>query len=93
MMHVPGISKYYSEEWKQPEIIVHCVDYLCGVIGQFLSFLNQPANQHVKYILQVHHYMCKLYKIQFAMLPNPEVSFCLELVLLHHVLTGQPTPM
>ena len=92
MMHAPDISKYYSEEWKQLEIIVHRVDRLCGVIGQFLSFLNQPANQRVEYIPQVRHYMRKLYKIQFAVSPNPEVSFGLELASLHRVLAGQPAP-
>ncbi|TBU33002.1 PLU-1-like protein-domain-containing protein [Dichomitus squalens] len=93
LMHAPDITKHYSEEWKQLEIIVHRVDRLCGVIGQFVSFLGQPANQRAEYIPQVRHYMRKLYKIQFAVSPNPEVSFGLDLASLHRVLAGQPVPV
>ncbi|RPD66829.1 hypothetical protein L226DRAFT_529234 [Lentinus tigrinus ALCF2SS1-7] len=92
MMNAPDVTKFYSEEWKQLEIIVHRVDRLCGVIGQFVAFLNQPVNQRVEYIPQVRHYMRKLYKIQFAVSPNMEMSFGLELASLHRVLAGQPIP-
>ncbi|KAJ3532839.1 hypothetical protein NM688_g7365 [Phlebia brevispora] len=93
LLHAPEISKNYSEDWKQLEIIVHRVDRLCGVIGQFLSFASQPANQRPDYIPQVRHYMRKLYRIQFAVSPTPENSFGLDLAGLHRVLAGQPAPM
>lgn len=65
LLQAPDVTKNYSEEWKQLEIIVHRVDRLCAVIGQFLSFAAQPTNHRVDYIPQVRHYMRKLYKIQF----------------------------
>ncbi|KAI0701172.1 PLU-1-like protein-domain-containing protein [Cytidiella melzeri] len=91
LLHAPELSKNYSEDWKQLEIIVHRVDRLSGVIGQFLAFASQPTNQRAEYIPQVRHYMRKLYKIQFTVSPNPELSFGLELAGLHRVLAGQPT--
>ena len=93
LMHAPEISKNYSEDWKQLEVIVHRVDRLCSVIGQFLAFADQPANQRAEYIPQVRHYMRKLYRIQFAVSPTPEVSFGLNLAGLHRTLAGQPAPM
>ncbi|OBZ70139.1 Multicopy suppressor of chk1 protein 1 [Grifola frondosa] len=90
LLHAPDITRGYSEEWKQLEIIVHRVDRLSAVIGQFLSFASQPTNQRQEYIPQVRHYMRKLYKIQFAVSPNPEVSFGLDLAGLHRILAGQP---
>ncbi|KAI0938026.1 hypothetical protein AcV7_003336 [Taiwanofungus camphoratus] len=93
LLHAPEITKNYSEDWKQLEIIVHRVDRLSAVIGQFLSFASQPANQRPEYIPQVRHYMRKLYKIQFAVSPNPEVSFGLDLAGLHRILAGQPAPV
>ncbi|KZT71516.1 hypothetical protein DAEQUDRAFT_724032 [Daedalea quercina L-15889] len=93
LLHAPEATKNYSEEWKQLEVIVHRVDRLAGVIGQFLSFASQPANQRAEYIPQVRHYMRKLYRIQFAVSPNPEVSFGLDLAGLHRILAGQPVPV
>lgn len=93
LLHAPEITKNYSEDWKQLEIMVHRVDRLAAVIGQFISFAGTPVNQRAEYIPQVRHYMRKLYKIQFAVSPNPEVSFGLELAGLHRVLAGQPTPV
>ena len=93
LMSAPDVSKYFSEDWKQLELIVHRVDRLSSVIGQFLSFLNQPVNQRAEYIPQVRHYMRKLYKIQFIVAPNADVSFGLELASLHRVLAGQPAPV
>ncbi|KAJ7591453.1 jumonji superfamily protein [Mycena floridula] len=90
LQSAPDISKSYSEDWKQLEIIVHRVDRLSAVIGQFLSFTSQPVNQRVDYIHQVRHYMRKLYKIQFAVSPNPEVSYGLDLAGLHRILAGRP---
>ncbi|THH02163.1 hypothetical protein EW026_g654 [Hermanssonia centrifuga] len=93
LMHAPEITKNYSEDWKELEIMVHRVDRLSGVIGQFLSFASQPANQRAEYIPQVRHYMRKLYRIQFAVSPNPEISYGLDLAGLHRILAGQPTPV
>ncbi|KII95303.1 hypothetical protein PLICRDRAFT_149931 [Plicaturopsis crispa FD-325 SS-3] len=88
----PDISKHYSEDWKQLETIVHRLDRLSAVIGQFLSYASQPGNQRVEWIPQVRHYLRKLYKIQFAISPNREVSFGLDLAGLHRILAGQPAP-
>ncbi|GJE84541.1 PLU-1-like protein-domain-containing protein [Phanerochaete sordida] len=93
MMHAPEITKNYSEDWKQLEIIVHRVERLVGVIGQFLAYVGQPGNQRADYIPQVRHFMRKLYKIQFAVSPNPETSYGLDLAGLHRVLAGQPAPV
>ena len=87
----PDITKHYSEDWKQLEVIVHRVDRLSQHIGQFLSYTSQPANQRQGYIHQVRHFMRKLYKLQFAVSPNPEVSFGLDLAGLHRILAGRPT--
>ncbi|THH17433.1 hypothetical protein EW146_g3372 [Bondarzewia mesenterica] len=91
LMYAPEITKNYSQDWKELEIIVHRVDRLAAVIGQFLSFASQPGNQRREYISQVRHFMRKLYKIQFAVSPNPEVSFGLDLAGLHRIVAGQPT--
>ncbi|KAH9942560.1 hypothetical protein B0H21DRAFT_824117 [Amylocystis lapponica] len=93
LMRAPEITKNYSEDWQQLEVIVHRVDRLSSVIGQFLSFASQPVNQRQEYIPQVRHYMRKLYKIQFAVSPNPEVSYGLDLAGLHRILAGQPAPV
>ncbi|KAJ3826753.1 jumonji superfamily protein [Lentinula raphanica] len=90
LINAPEISKKYSEEWKQLEVIVHRVDRLSVAIGQFLAYTSQPANQHPTYIHQVRHYMRKLYKIQFAVSPNPKVSFGLDLAGLHRILASRP---
>ncbi|KAG6868752.1 hypothetical protein C0993_011021 [Termitomyces sp. T159_Od127] len=84
----PDISKHYSEDWKQLEVIVHRLDRLSVAIGQFLSFTSQVTNQNPKYLHQVRHYMRKLYKIQFAVSPSPDVSFGLDLAGLHRILAG-----
>lgn len=86
----PEISKHYSEDYKQLEIIVHRVDRLSAVIGQFLSYTSAVENQRTEYIPQVRHYMRKLYKIQFAVSPNPDISFGLDLAGLHRILAGRP---
>jgi [histone H3]-trimethyl-L-lysine4 demethylase len=91
LVYAPEITKNYSQEWKQLEVIVHRVDRLASIIGQFLSFASQPGNQRREYIVQVRHYMRKLYLIQFAVSPNPDVSFGLDLAGLHRIVAGQPT--
>lgn len=93
LANAPELTKNYSDDWKQLELIVHHVDRLSGVIGQFLTFASQSVNQRPEYIPQVRHYMRKLYKIQFAVSPNPEVSFGLDLAGLHRILAGQPAPV
>lgn len=90
LANAPEITRHYSEDYRQLEIIVHRVDRLSAVIGQFLSYTSQPANQRPEYIPQVRHYMRKLYKIQFAVSPNPDVSFGLDLAGLHRILAGRP---
>ncbi|KAF8504202.1 hypothetical protein JB92DRAFT_2968040 [Gautieria morchelliformis] len=47
---------------------------------------NHPGNQRPEYIPQ-------LFKIQFAVSPNPEVSYGLDLAGLHRILASQPPPM
>ncbi|KAF5388435.1 hypothetical protein D9615_000674 [Tricholomella constricta] len=84
----PEITQFYCEEWKKLETIVHRLDRLSVAIGQFLSFTSQPVNQDPKYIHQVRHFMRKLYKIQFAVSPNPDISFGLDLAGLHRILAG-----
>ncbi|KAG6910147.1 hypothetical protein DXG01_012906 [Tephrocybe rancida] len=84
----PEISKHYSDDWKQLEVIVHRLDRLSVTIGQFLSFTSQAANQNPKQLYQVRHFMRKLYRIQFAVSPNPDVSFGLDLAGLHRILAG-----
>ena len=86
----PEISRHYSEDYKQLEIIVHRIDRLSSVIGQFLSYTSIPAHQRPEYIHHVRHYMRKLYKIQFAISPNPDISFGLDLAGLHRILAGRP---
>ncbi|KAI0065783.1 hypothetical protein BV25DRAFT_1879666 [Artomyces pyxidatus] len=90
LVYAPDVTKNYSADWNQLEVIVHRVDRLAAVIGQFLSFASQPGNQRKEYMQQVRHYMRKLYKIQFAVSPNPEVSFGLDLAGLHRILAEQP---
>ncbi|KAF8165656.1 jumonji superfamily protein [Crassisporium funariophilum] len=90
LANAPDLSKYYSEDYKQLEIIVHRVDRISSVIGQFLSWTSSPENQRPEYIHQVRHFMRKLYKIQFAISPNPEISFGLDLAGLHRILAGRP---
>ncbi|KAF8914272.1 jumonji superfamily protein [Gymnopilus junonius] len=90
LANAPEISKNYSEDYKQLEIIVHRVDRLSAVIGQFLSYTSVSENQRPEYIPQVRHYMRKLYKIQFAVSPNPDISFGLDLAGLHRILAARP---
>lgn len=89
----PDVTKNYSDDWKHLETIVHRVDRLASVIGQFLTFASQAVNQRSEYIPQVRHYMRKLYRIQFAVSPNPEISFGLDLAGLHRILAGRPPPV
>lgn len=92
LQRAPEITRIYSPDWKQIEIMVHRLDRLANVIGQFLHFASQPPNQKPEYIHQVRHYMRKLYKIQFAVSPHPDISFGLDLAGLHRILAGRPSP-
>ncbi|KAH6914792.1 PLU-1-like protein-domain-containing protein [Coprinopsis sp. MPI-PUGE-AT-0042] len=86
----PEISKHYSRDFKDLELIVHRVDRLSASIGQFLGYTSQPAHQRPEFIPQVRHYMRKLFKIQFAVSPNPDVSYGLDLAGLHRILATRP---
>jgi len=90
LSNAPEISKNYSEDYKKLEIIVHRVDRLSAIIGQFLSYTSDPEHQLPEYIPQVRHYMRKLFKIQFAVSPNPDISFGLDLAGLHRILASRP---
>lgn len=90
LLKAPDITKNYSEDWKQLEIMIHRLERLSNAIGQFLAFTSHPANQRTMYIHQVRHYMRKLYKIQFPVSPNRDVSFGLDLASLHRILAGRP---
>ncbi|KAL1740892.1 hypothetical protein HDZ31DRAFT_85171 [Schizophyllum fasciatum] len=90
LLKAPTLSKQYSREWRELEIIVHRVDRLSALIGQFLAYCSQPANQRPEHIPQVRHYMRKLWRMQFVVSPNPDVSFGLDLAGLHRLLAGRP---
>lgn len=90
--NAPEISKHYSEYWQELKVIVEHIDRFCNVVGGFLSFASQPGNQRAEYIPQVRHYLRKLYRIGFAVSPNPEVSFGLDLAGLHRILANRPAP-
>lgn len=89
----PEITKNYSDIWKEVKQIVEHTERLVNVIGHFLSYASQPGNQRQEHIPQVRHYMRKLYKVQFAVSPNPEVSFGLDLAGLHRILASRPMPV
>ncbi|EJD01561.1 uncharacterized protein FOMMEDRAFT_111482 [Fomitiporia mediterranea MF3/22] len=90
--NAPEISKNYSEHWQELKTIVEHIERLCNVVGNFLSIASQPGYQRAEYIPQVRHYLRKLYKIKFAVSPNPEVSFGLDLAGLHRILANRPAP-
>lgn len=92
LVTAPDITKFYSTSWKELEYIVSRVDRLCVSIGSFLSFASQLGNQRYEYIPQVRHYMRKLFRIQFAVSPNPDVSYGLDLAGLHRMLATKPRP-
>ena len=69
---------------------MHHVERLLGVVGQFIAFLTQPANQRAEYMPHLRHYMRKLYKIQFIVSLSTEVSYGIEVASLHRILDGQP---
>jgi histone demethylase JARID1 len=91
--NAPEITKNYSPDWKDLKVIVEHIDRLCSVVGHFLKHAQEPANQRLDLIPQVRHYMRKLFKIQFAVSPNPEVSFGLDLAGLHRILAYRPAPV
>lgn len=89
----PDITKHYSRDYQELETIISRVDRLSNSIGQFLSFTSQPHNQRPEFLPQVKHYMRKLYRIQFAVSPNPDVSYGLDLAGLHRILATRPPPV
>ncbi|KAH7102961.1 PLU-1-like protein-domain-containing protein [Auriculariales sp. MPI-PUGE-AT-0066] len=90
LVTAPDITKFYSTSWKELEFIVARVDRLCAAISQFLAFVAQPGNQRREYLGQVRHYMRKLFRIQFAVSPHPDVSYGLDLAGLHRRIAGSP---
>lgn len=93
LLGAPDITKHYSLAWTHLEVIVTRVERLSTQIGTFLAYASQPGNQRPEYIPQVRHYMRKLFKIQFPISPNPEVSYGLDLAGLHRILASQPAPV
>jgi len=93
LVTAPDITKFYSTSWKELEFIVARVDRLCASISTFLAFIAQPGNQRREFLQQVRHYMRKLFRIQFAVSPNPDVSYGLDLAGLHRRIAGSaPSP-
>lgn len=88
LVDAPDITRFYSDDWKNLEIIVHRVDRLSAVIGQFLSFTSTAVNQRPEYIPQVRHYMRKLFRLQFAVSPTTDVSYGHDLSHLHRALAN-----
>ena len=88
----PDISRHYSQDFKQLEIIVHRVGRLSTTIGQFLEQTSHEDQHRVEYKQRARHFMRKLFRIQFAVSPMPDVSFGLDLAGLHRILAGQPAP-
>ncbi|KZS97879.1 hypothetical protein SISNIDRAFT_449471 [Sistotremastrum niveocremeum HHB9708] len=88
LLSAPEITKNYSPAWRQLETIVSRVDRLSQLISAFLAFA--ATNHRPEFIPQVRHYMRKLFRIGFAVSPNPEVSYGLDLAGLHRILASQP---
>lgn len=86
----PAVTRNYSEHWNDLRTICTHVERLSSIIGRFLSYTSQPGNQTFDSIPQVRHFLRKLYKIGFAVSPNPEVSFGLDLAGLHRILALKP---
>jgi histone demethylase JARID1 len=86
----PEISRHYSHDYRELDTIVARVDRLSASIGQFLSYTSQPVNQRPEYLPTVKHFMRKLYRIQFAVSPNPDISYGLDLAGLHRILATRP---
>ena len=45
LLNAPDISRNYSDDHKKLEMIVHHVDHLSAIIGQFLSYTSIPEHQ------------------------------------------------
>jgi histone demethylase JARID1 len=86
----PEMTKHYSREWKNLEVIVRRVNRLMRVIGQFLDFTKVRENQCRDQMYQVRHYLRKLLKLEFVVAPNVDTSFGLELAGLHRLLAHMP---
>lgn len=89
LANAPELTKRWSRDWKELEIIVHRVDRLASVIGQFLAFSLQSSTHDPKHMHQIRHYMRKLHKLQFAVSSNPDVSYGLDLAGVHQHLATQ----
>lgn len=89
----PALTKHYSREWRELQIIVSRVDRLAGSVGEFLAHSSQPVNQRAELLPQVRHYMRKLWRIQLTVSPKPDVSFGFDLAGLHRRLAALPEHM
>lgn len=90
LMKAPELSKQYSPHWKHLQVIIHRLDRLSNTIGTFLMFASQPVNQRQELLPQTRHFMRKLYQLQFAISPSPDISFGLDLAGLHRILAHMP---
>ncbi len=83
----PRTIRSTTSNWKSS-----CIESIASQpsSGQFLAYTSTVENQRPEYLAQVRHYMCKLYKIQFTVSPNPDISFGLDLAGLHRILAGRP---
>ncbi|KAL1697857.1 hypothetical protein EV121DRAFT_274808, partial [Schizophyllum commune] len=89
----PALTKHYSREWRELQIIVSRVDRLAGSVGEFLAHSSQPVNQRAELLPQVRHYMRKLWRIQLTVSSKPDVSFGFDLAGLHRRLAALPEHM
>lgn len=93
LKNAPEISRKYSVHYDRLKFIVENVERLCSVIGTYLSHLSVLNNQRPHELPQIRHYLRKLFVLKFAVSPNPEVSFGLDLSGLHRILGGKPEPI
>jgi histone demethylase JARID1 len=90
LFSAPEMTKVYSREWKNLEVVVHRVDRLIGAIAQFMAFTSRIENQRKDYMYQVRHFLRKLLKLEFVVAPTADISYGLELSGLHRLLAQEP---
>ncbi|KAF7302052.1 Jumonji superfamily protein [Mycena indigotica] len=93
LVSAPDLSRIYSNEFKELQLIVHHVDHLVQSVGQFLSQNSDAKHLQPEYLPQVRHYMRKLYKLQFPVSTTPDVSYGLDLSNLHRALAQRKGPV
>ncbi|VDC02178.1 unnamed protein product [Peniophora sp. CBMAI 1063] len=90
LQQAPTISKRYSEQYHDLELMVHRLDRRSAHISQFLAFTAHPMYQRRDYLGYVRHFIRKLYTIRFTLSPSMDVSLGLDLAGLHRLLARQP---